>query len=141
MVYEGVCINTLLYGSEAWINYRCHLKTLKKFHQYCHRKILCIRWKDCRTNASILMEANTASIEPLVMQNQLRWAGHCIKTSDNCLPRQVHFAQLTHGVRIRGGRVKRVKDTAKYYMKKGHININAWGLIVADRPVWCHSIY
>ena len=69
-----------LYGSEAWVTYRCHLKTVEKFHRRCLRKILCIRWQDR------LMEANITSIEAVVMQNQLRWAGHCIRMSGKCLP-------------------------------------------------------
>ena len=52
-----------VYESEAWVTYRCHLKTLEKFHKRCLRKILCIRWEDRCTNASVLMEANTTSIE------------------------------------------------------------------------------
>ena len=44
MVYKAVCITTLLYGSEAWVTYRCHLKTLETFHQHCLRKMLHIRW-------------------------------------------------------------------------------------------------
>ena len=70
LVYKAVCITTLLYGSEAWVTYRCHLKTLEKFHQRFLRKVLCIRWEDRRTNARVLMEANTISIEAMVMQNQ-----------------------------------------------------------------------
>ena len=73
------------------------------------------------------MEASTASIEAMEKQNQVRWAGRCIRMSDNRLPRQVLFAQLTHGVRTRGGQRKRFKDTAKHYMKKGQIDINAYG--------------
>ena len=42
------------------------------------------------------------------MQRHLRWAGHCIRMSDDRLPRKVLFAQLTHGTR------KRFKDTAKH---------------------------
>ena len=38
VVYKAVCITTLLYGSEAWVTYRCHLKTLEKFHQRCLRR-------------------------------------------------------------------------------------------------------
>ncbi|KAK2174113.1 hypothetical protein NP493_829g01101 [Ridgeia piscesae] len=71
------------------------------------------------------MEANTISIEAMVMQNQPRWAGHCVRMSENRLPRQVLFAQLTHGVRTRGGQRKRFEDSAKHYMKKGQIDINA----------------
>ena len=38
-----ICITILLYGSEAWVTYRCHLKT---FHQRCLRKMLHIRWEE-----------------------------------------------------------------------------------------------
>ena len=71
MIYKTVCITTLLYGSEAWVTYRCHLKTLETFHQRCLRKMLHIRWEDRRTNASVLTEANTISIEAKIMQDQL----------------------------------------------------------------------
>ena len=79
------------------------------------QKILCIRREDCRTNASVLMETNTTNIEAIVMPNQPRWAGHCIRMSNNRLPRQVLFTQLTHGTRTRGGQRKQIEDTAKHY--------------------------
>jgi len=60
MVYKAVWrITTLLYGSEAWVTHRCNMDTLDRFHQHCLRKILSIRWEDGRTNANILLEANT----------------------------------------------------------------------------------
>ena len=77
IVYKAICITTLLYGSEAWVTYRCHLKTLETFHQRCLRKILHIWWEGCRTNGSVLTEANTTSIEAMIVQNQLTWTGHC----------------------------------------------------------------
>ena len=135
MIYKAICITTLLYGSEAWVTYRCHLKTLEKFYQRCLRTLLCIRWENRRTNISILMEANATSIEAMVIQNQLRWAGHCIRMSENRLPRQVFCTQLIHNMRTRGGQRKRFKDTAKYYKKKGQIDINVWERIAADRPL------
>ena len=120
--------------------------------------MLHIRWEDRRTNASVLTEANTTSvlteanttsvlteanttsIEAIIMQNQLRWTGHCVRMPDSRLPRQVLFSQLTHGLRTRGGQRKRFKDTAKHYMKKVHININTWEDMAADRLLWCRSI-
>ena len=81
-------------------------------------------------------EANTTSIEAMVVQNQLRWAGHYIRMSDNHLPRQVVFAQLTHGTRIRGGQGKRFKDSAKHYIKKDQIDTNAWQRMDAECPLW-----
>lgn len=48
MIYKAACIITLLYESEAWVTYRCHLQT---FHQRCLRKMLHIRREGRRTNA------------------------------------------------------------------------------------------
>ena len=77
----------------------------------------------------------------MIMPNQLRWTGHCVRTSDKRLPRQVLFAQLTRGTRRRCGQRKRFKDTAKHYLKKGQIDISTWELMAADRPLCRHSIY
>ena len=60
---------------------------------------------------------------------------------NNRLPRQVLLAQLTHCARTRGGQRNRFKDTAKHYMKKDQIDINAWERMAADRPLWRRSIY
>ena len=67
----------------------------------------------------IVMEAKITSIEAMLMQNQLRWASHCIRMSEIRTLRQLLVVQLTHGVRTRDGQRKRPKHTAKHYMKKG----------------------
>ena len=36
------------------------------------------------------------SIEAMIMHNQLRWAGQCVRMSDNRLPRQVLFSNTTY---------------------------------------------
>ena len=91
MVYKAVCIITLLYGNEVYVTYRCHLKTLETFHQRCLRKMLHIRWKGRRTNDSVLIEANLTSIEAMIMQNQLRWTGHCVRMPDSRFPDKYYF--------------------------------------------------
>ena len=70
------------------------------------------------------------------MQKQLRWAGHCVKMSNNRSPhRQVFSAQLPHGTRKHGGQRKRSKDTAKHYIKIGQIDNNAWEIMAEDSPL------
>ena len=48
----------------------------------CNIHILCILRGGRSTNTSILLKANSASIEAMIMQNQLRWFGHCGRISD-----------------------------------------------------------
>ena len=90
---------------------------------------------------SVLAEANTTSIEAMILQNQRRWTGHCVRMPDSRLPRQVLFSQLTHGLRTRGGQRKGFKDNAKDHPKKGHININTWEDMTADRLLWRRSVH
>ena len=112
-VYKAECINTNLYWSEVWAIYLCHLKTLEKFHQYCRRKVLCMRWEDRHTNASILMKDNITAIEAMVMQNQLRWAPVC----EHMVCRET---------------IQR-HDTNKDCMKTCQIDINTCEPMAADR--------
>ena len=137
MVYKAVCITTLFYRRRGLLidvikrPWRNSTNVVSERYVVSDGKI--------RTNTSVLMEASTTSVEAMVKQNQLHWAGHCIKMLNNRL-RQL-FAQLTHGVRTRADRRKRFKDTAKHYTKKSQIDINAWELMAVDRPLWRRSIF
>ena len=68
------------------------------------------------------------SIDAMIIQNQLRWTDHCVRMPDSRLPRQV--SQLIHGLRTR-----------KHYWNKGHIKINTWEDMAADRLLWRRSIH
>ena len=104
------------------------------------QKMLHISWEHRRTNASVPTEVNTTTIEAMIIQISC-WTGHCVRMPDSCLPRQVLFSQLTHGLRTRGEQTQRFKDTAKHNMKKGDININTWEDMAADRLLWRRSIH
>ena len=86
-VYQAVVIPSLLYGCETWTTYRRHLKCLEKYHQRCIRRILGVKWQDRRTNISVLEEANTTSIEAMVLKYQLRWPGHVDRMPERRLPK------------------------------------------------------
>ena len=92
-VYQAVVLPTLLYGSETWTTYRRNIKALEKFHQRSLRNILKITWEDYRTNISVLEEANCSSIEAILIKNQLRWAGHVVRMTDNRLPKQLFYSE------------------------------------------------
>uniref|UniRef100_W5N9J4 C2H2-type domain-containing protein n=1 Tax=Lepisosteus oculatus TaxID=7918 RepID=W5N9J4_LEPOC len=139
MVYKPICITTLLYGNETWVTYYCHLKTLERFHQRCLLKILRINWEDRCTNSSVLIEAKTSSTEAMILQNQLRWTGHCIRMPNSRLPKQVLYSQLSRGQRICEARGR---DTLKTCLRKGQISfMSAGGEVLArERPLWHHMI-
>ena len=101
--------------------------------------MLHIRWEDCRTNASVLTEVNTTSIEAMIMQNQLCWTGHCVRMPDSRFPRQVPFSLLTHGLRSHCGQKKDLKTQPNTTQRS--ININTWEDMAADRLLWRCSIH
>ena len=101
LVYKAVIFPTLLYGSETWTMHRCHLKILERCHQQCLRYILCISWEDRHTHINVLEVAKCASTKNMLVCKQLSWAGHLLRIPDSQLPKQILFAQLKEGTRIR----------------------------------------
>ena len=136
MVYRSVVLPTLLYASETWTTYKHHIKTLEKFHQRCMRRILKINWQDHRTNDSILEESNCPSIEALIIQSQLRWAGHLVRMRDTSIPKQIFYSELSEGTRKVGRQKKRFKDCLKENMKICDINYETWERDAQDRAAW-----
>ncbi|XP_076049524.1 uncharacterized protein LOC143030251 [Oratosquilla oratoria] len=139
-VYKAVVIPTLLYGAETWVPYARHIKALEKFHQRCLRRLLGISWHDRRTNTSVLKEAHSQTIEAAITHHMLRWAGHVNRMPDDRLPKQVLYAQMTHGKRSRGGQRKRYKDVIKRCLDHCNINTDSWEEASRDRPKWRTTI-
>ena len=135
-VYDAVCLSTLLYGAETWTIYRSQIRKLEAYHIQCLQKILNISWKDKVTHNEILSRTSCKSIEYLVAQRQLRWAGHVIRMEDVRLPKRVLYGELTRGQRLRGGQKKRFKDYLKATLTKCHINPNELELLARDRAAW-----
>lgn len=136
LVYNSVVVPTLLYGSESWTCYSRHLKKLEQYHQRCLRRILQITWQDRRTNISVLEEAHTTSIESMILRRQLRWTGHVVRMSNDRIPKQVFYSELSVGKRCVGGQRKRFKDVLKVNLKKCNIDVNNWENLALDRSSW-----
>ena len=69
LVYKAVILTTLLYGCETWVAYRRHVKVLEQFQQRILRAILGVHWQDRITNARILEQADTTSIEAHIVMS------------------------------------------------------------------------
>ena len=139
-VYWAVVLTTLLYGSESWVTYRCHIRLLERFHQCCMRTILQIHWSDYVTNVEVLERANTTSIEATLLKTQLRWAGHVSRMDDHRLPKVALFGELSSGYRNRGCPKKRFKDCLKKSLTSCNINPKTWTAAAADRDGWRSNI-
>ena len=65
-VHKAICLSILLYGSEAWVPYRRHVKLLQSFHMRTLRKLLGIRWWQRVTNTEVNMRAGMELFECLL---------------------------------------------------------------------------
>ena len=124
-VYRAVVIPTLMYGAETWVLYRKQIRLLERFHQRCLRSILGIKWQDHVSN-EVLKRANLRSIEFILLQMQLRWAGHVTRMEDVRMPKEVFSSELQEGKRDRGAPRKRYKDQLKRQLAQAGLRRDSW---------------
>ena len=125
-VYRAVVVPTLLFGAETWVLYRKQIRLLKRFHQRCLCSILGIKWQDHVSNEEVLKRASLPSIESILLQVQLCWAGHITRMEDVCMPKAVFFSKLREGKRDRGAPRKRYKDQLKRQLAQAGISLQSW---------------
>ena len=97
------------------------------FTQTCLRKILCITWQKHIPDTKVLTQASLPSIYTILMQSQLRWAGHVVHIKDHCLLKKLLYGELFQGKCIQGQK-KHFKDTLKVSMKSIIITLIAWNI-------------
>ena len=114
-VNRATIVPILLYRAETWVLYRTQIRLLEWFHQCCLRSILGIKWIDRVSNEEVLKRASLPSIESILLQVQLRWAGNVtrMELEDVRIPKAVFFSELQEGKRNRGAPRKRYKDQLK----------------------------
>ncbi|XP_070207983.1 uncharacterized protein [Littorina saxatilis] len=140
-VYRAVVLPTLLYACETWTVYQRHARKLNHFHTTSLRKILGIKWQDKVPDTEVLARADLPSITTILMQSQLRWAGHVARMPDERLPKRLFYGELQQGQRSHGGQKKRFKDTLKASLKAFSINPDTWEKSALDRATWRSSIH
>ena len=72
----------------------------------------------------------------MLMDSQLRWAGHVARMPDHRLPKRVFFGELCHGQRSRGRPKKRYKDTLKVALNRCDIRPESWEEVAQNRNSW-----
>ena len=140
-VYRAVVLTTLLYGCETWTVYQRHAKRLNHFHTTSLRKLLGVKWQDKVPDTEVLERAGLPSVFTMLMQAQLRWAGHVARMPDHRLPKQLLFGELVDGKRSRGAPKKRFKDSLKASLKAFDICPDTWENAAQDRSCWRTSVH
>ena len=100
-----------------------------------------IKWQERVPDTEVLERAGLPSIVTVLMQTQLRWAGHVARMEDHRLPKQLLFGELSEGKRKVGGPKKRFKDTLKQNLKAFEIKPSIWELTAQNRLTWRQTLY
>lgn len=86
------------------------------------------------------MQAETISIEALLLKSQLRWVGHVARMEDHRLPKVVLYGELSSGHRNIVGPKKRCKDCLKKSLCACHIDQHQWSTLASNHDKWRHTI-
>ena len=76
-----------MYGAETWVLYWKQIRLLERFHQRCLRSIIGTKWQDHVSNEKAIRRASLPSIESVLLQVQLRWAGNVTRMEDIRMPK------------------------------------------------------
>ena len=100
------------------------------------RKKLDVTWKEKVPNVEIFRRTNCVSVENLLNRNRLRWVGHVIRMSDDRLPKQMLYGELSLGTRKTGGQLKRYKDVTKRSLIDCNIDPDNLESVASNRQEW-----
>ena len=98
-VCRATVVPTFLCGAQTSVLYRKQIRLFERCHQRCLRAILGIKWQDHVSNEEVLKKASLPSIESILLQVQLCWAGHVTRMEDIRIPKAVFFGELQEGDR------------------------------------------
>ena len=91
------------------------------------------------SNEEALKRASLPSLDSILLQVQLRWAGHVTRMEDVRMPKAV-FSELQEGKRHRGAPRKRYKDHLKRQLAQAGISHQLWQQEASDRDSWRSSV-
>lgn len=135
-VYRAVVLSSLLYGAETWPVYKLAARKLNSFMMRHLRQIMNVKWWDFISNDKILARAKLPSMYELLIQRNLRWAGHLHRMEECRLPKQILYSQLAEGVRGIGRPRLRFKDTIKRSLIAKQIPVGKWQALCQERCNW-----
>ena len=140
LIYRGVVLGVLLYGSETWATKRDTTRKLEVFHNRCLRGILGVT--AAQQKAERISSIQVAklfgmeeSLEDMIIARRLRRLGHIARMDDGRIPKKMLFGWLpqhrpTHGARMRW------RDRVRKDLRKFKIRENNWFRVSQERDMW-----
>ena len=139
MVYEGLILAILLYGSETWCLTEILFNKLRVFHARCVRAM-------CRVNrlhtrqyrirtTDLLTRVGLSPIDTYVTRRQLRWLGHVARMDFERLPRKM-LTSWVKEKRPRGAPEFTYGRGVYKALKKVNLDRDNWYEAAMDRVKW-----
>lgn len=93
LIYEGLILSILLYGSECWCLTEKLYHKLHLFYSRCARSMCRVTrkhtWKHRISTDKLLNRVGLRTIESYINRRQLQWAGHVLRMPFERLPRKM----------------------------------------------------
>ena len=77
-------------------------------------------------NEEVLKRTSLSSVESILLQAQLCWAGHVTRMEDLCMPKAVFFSELQDRKSDCGAPKKHYKDELKRQLAQVGVSHQSW---------------
>ena len=121
--------------------YQHPIKVFERFHQYCLRHLLGIKWEYLTPDTKVLQKASSTSISMPVIKIQMRWTGHLVRMGDNRLPKHIFHGEFSEGKHLQHKLRKRFKDNIKDNLQHMQINAESWESLANEHDEWKAHIH
>eukprot|EP00923_Selenidium_pygospionis_P040756 GHVN01070515.1.p1 GENE.GHVN01070515.1~~GHVN01070515.1.p1 ORF type:complete len:1235 (-),score=133.71 GHVN01070515.1:257-3961(-) len=116
-IYQAIVLPSLLYGAETWTLLEGQQRRIESFHLRCMRAILKIRWTDFVSNQQVRVRFGSRRISSHILEKQLSWLGHVLRSRDTSLTKNVMCGELEEK-RPAHGTPKRWRDGVIKHLRK-----------------------
>ncbi|VDP56904.1 unnamed protein product [Schistosoma margrebowiei] len=124
-----------MYGAETWRTTTTTIKEVQVFMNSCLRKILNIHWPDTISNSLLWERTNQLPAEEEIRKRRLKWIGHTLRKSSNCITRQAPTWN-PEGIRKRGRSKNTLRREIEADMKRMNRNWKELERIDQDSVRW-----
>ena len=143
LAYCALILSILLYGSESWCLTESLFRLLRNFHARCVRTMCRVTLKHTRSHristAQLLARMKLSTIDSIITQRQLRWAGHVARMDYSRLPRKM-LSSWVRSKRPRGAPRFTYGRSLRKALRKANIEPATWQVCAQDRNDWRNLI-